>query len=917
VPRLSGAHHRAEILVELGRALWKAGEYARSMSRLRVALRFIPEDSAFRAEALNELAVCCLLRGEIDAAHDYLSRALPLAQGKDPQSEALILAHLSIVERKKGRYGRALELREKSDEIRRRLGLAILLVNSALERAILLKQLGRAAEALQVVDWAIEENRALGREQVNGAHLLTRGSLLEGQGEWTAAEEAYASGRDMTRAAGDAANQIIAHFLLGEISVKRQEWDRAAEEYELGRALAEKSGDARNRLVARRNEGFLLLERGDANAALPVLAAAAEAFASSPHDDWTAEVRTRLALAQVACGRLDDASTSLLDAERLLKSAPGGVVEAVHARAAAEVLLFAGKIDAALAEAKRSVSLARAASDVYESACALLLVGDLEERRGRQRPARAAFAEAREVFAACGLAGRLAAIDARLSRLVSADTEGAENFEAICRVMESVASIREPDLLLRSMLDNAIDHVNAERGFVVLYGLEGRDDLEIRAAREISPESATELARVSRRILAVAGQEARGISSERAIDDARFRDAPSVVTHNILSVICAPLRVSGRTLGFVYVDNRRRTRRFSQADVRFVEAFAVQTAFALERANEIRTLQSALRDNESDDVLVGKSPSMQRVHQLITRAAEVDPIPVHITGENGTGKELVATLIQKRSPRAPRPFIRVNCAAFSESLIESELFGHEKGAFTGAGFARAGIFERANGGTLLLDEIGEIPESVQLKLLRVLQELTLTRVGGQKEIQVDVRIISATNADLQGRVRAGTFRADLFYRLQGLQIQLPQLLERLRDIPDLVEHFLRRCERLYRKGTLAITPDALEMLRGYTWPGNVRQLDRELQQALALALARGSLIRRDDFSSTIVAWTGNPAPTGPKKSIREELERTEREALLTALRRARWVKAEAARHLHCSEGLIRKKIKKYGLRKES
>ncbi|MFN0150036.1 MAG: sigma 54-interacting transcriptional regulator [bacterium] len=917
VPKLSGARHRAEILIEFGRALWKSGDYARAVSRLRVALRFIPEASPYKAEALNELAVCCLLRGDLDGAHEYLSRALPIAQGKDPQCEALILAHLSIVERKKGRYARALELRDSSDEIRRRLGLSVLLVNSALERAILLKQLGRAPEALGVVEWAIEENRALGRAQLNGALLLTRGTLLEGQGDWTAAEQAYMNGRELTRSSGDTANEIVSHFLLGELSVKRQDWERAEEEYELGRVLAERIGDARNRLVAQRNSGFLLVERGNAGLAAPVLAEAAEAFAASPYDDWTIEVRARLAFAQLACGRPDDARASILDAERLLKSAPSGVVEAVLARAAAELLLFSGNMEPALAEAKRSVARAREASDTYESACALLLIGDLEERLGRQRRARAAFTEAREIFAACGIARRLDAIDERLSRLASIDAEGAENFEAICRVMGIVASIREPDLLLRTMLDNAIDHVNAERGFVVLYAVDGRDEFEIRAARDISPEFATELARVSRRVLAVAGQDAHGISSERAIDDARFRDAPSVIAHNILSVICAPLRVSGRTLGFVYVDNRRRTRRFSPADVRFLEAFAVQTAFALERANEIRALESALRDSGSQEALIGKSPAMQRVHQLIARAAEVDPIPVHITGENGTGKELVATLIQKGSPRMSRPFIRVNCAAFSESLIESELFGHEKGAFTGARFARAGIFERANGGTLLLDEIGEIPESVQLKLLRVLQELTLTRVGGQKEIHTDARIISATNADLQAKVRAGTFRADLFYRLQGLQIQLPPLRDRLGDIPDLVDHFLRRCERLFRKGTLSITPDALEMLQGYSWPGNVRQLDRELQQALALALARGNLIRRDDFSSTIVAWSGNPAPAGPKKSIREEIDRAERDVLLGALRRCGWVKAEAARHLHCSEGLIRKKIKKYGLRKEA
>jgi transcriptional regulator with GAF, ATPase, and Fis domain/Tfp pilus assembly protein PilF len=866
-----------------------------------------------RAIAWNEIAVCCFLRGDLDRSRDYLERALPLVRGKDPLYEALVLAHIAIVERKKGQYARALELREQSDEIRRRLGQSALLANSALERAILLKRLGRVSEALRLVEWAIDENQALGREQASGSLVLERGTLLECQGDFAGAAACYEEGARIVEANGDRSNLIVAHFMLGELAVRRRDWERAAAEYARGRAIAEVARDPGSLLVARRNEGFLLAERGETSAALALLGGVVEELMGEPQYEWAPEAMMRLAFVQIAAGQLQAARQTLAVAERILKTRPNALVESLHARASAELLARDGQVDLALTQAKRAVVLSREVSEVFESACALVLAANLEMRLGRHRRARSALLEAREIFATCGLRDREAEIEARIGSLGSGDAEGGENFEAICRVMETVAAIREPDRLLATMLDLAIDHVNAERGFVVLYGGGGREDLEIRAAREISSESAAELARVSRRILAMAGQESRGIISERAVEDARFRDAPSVVAHNVLSVICAPLRVTGRTLGFVYVDNRRRTSRFTPADAAFLEAFAAQTAFALERAHEIQSLETALRETRSEEILIGKSPAIQRVLQLIDSAAHVDHLPVHITGENGTGKELAATLIQKRGQRRDKPFIRVNCAAFSETLIESELFGHEKGAFTGAGFARAGIFERADGGTLFLDEIGEIPESVQLKLLRVLQEFTLTRVGGQKEIRVDVRIISATNADLERRIQTHAFRADLYYRLQGLQIQLPPLRERLSDVPDLVAHFLRGYERTYRKGPLSITPDAMDVLRAYPWPGNVRQLDRELHQALALALPRGNLIRREDFSSTILAGNAVPPRAPDRKSIREHVERAERDVLIDALTRTRWNRSRAAKLLHCSEALVRKKIRKYKL----
>ncbi len=232
--------------------------------------------------------------------------------------------------------------------------------------------------------------------------------------------------------------------------------------------------------------------------------------------------------------------------------------------------------------------------------------------------------------------------------------------------------------------------------------------------------------------------------------------------------------------------------------------------------------------------IVGNSPAMQEVFRLIQRVAN-SSATVLIQGESGTGKEMVARAIHRNSGRANRPFVAVSCAALPETLLENELFGHEKNAFTGATSQQPGRFELADKGTLFLDEIGDVPPGIQVKLLRVLQERAFERLGGTKTIRVDVRLIAATNRDLRKLVQEGRFREDLYYRLEVVQIYLPPLRERKEDIPLLVEHFLKRYNEENDRRIQGVTPEAMEMLMGYDWPGNVRQLENVIQRAVVLA----------------------------------------------------------------------------------
>ncbi|BBO68864.1 acetoacetate metabolism regulatory protein AtoC [Desulfosarcina alkanivorans] len=326
---------------------------------------------------------------------------------------------------------------------------------------------------------------------------------------------------------------------------------------------------------------------------------------------------------------------------------------------------------------------------------------------------------------------------------------------------------------------------------------------------------------------------------------------------------------------------------------------------------ENRRLKHQLAGGLQAPDIVGSSPAMVRLMETVAQVA-VSEATVMVTGESGTGKELVAAAIHHNSPRRDGPLVKVNCAAITDTLLESELFGHEKGAFTGADRRKEGRFVQADGGSLFLDEVGEMPVSMQVKLLRVIQERELTRVGGEETLSVDVRLVVATNRDLMKMVRAGTFREDLYYRLNVVELKTPPLRERREDIPLLATHFLARFAEKNRKVVDRFSPRAMDLLIRHPWPGNVRELMNTIERAVVLA--RSACLDRNDFAA-LEPNPGDGDPDTPPGAFAVDvpLEQIERDAIVNTLASAGGNKSEAARRLGITRKTLREKLKRYNL----
>jgi len=349
-------------------------------------------------------------------------------------------------------------------------------------------------------------------------------------------------------------------------------------------------------------------------------------------------------------------------------------------------------------------------------------------------------------------------------------------------------------------------------------------------------------------------------------------------------------------------------REYAREDVQFLLTFFSQIAghirHLIVHENEINHLREKVAEKTSHGKIIGQSDEMQSVYELIDLVAASDAT-VLITGENGTGKELVAQAIHRQSHRRKGPFIAANCSAYSPTLLESELFGHEKGAFTGAIKRKMGRIERAKGGTLFLDEIGDIAAATQVLLLRFLQDHSFERVGGEETLEADVRVLAATNRDLYREVEEGRFRDDLYYRLNVISIHLPPLRDRIEDIPLLAKHFLGKCTLKEGKAIHSFSSRAMQLLMDHDWPGNVRQLENAISHAVILA--QDSVVERRHLPQFLKHTPADP----PSTSLAEN----ERRLILGVLQESNWNKHEAARRLKISRSTLYSKIRRYSLRK--
>jgi len=383
------------------------------------------------------------------------------------------------------------------------------------------------------------------------------------------------------------------------------------------------------------------------------------------------------------------------------------------------------------------------------------------------------------------------------------------------------------------------------------------------------------------------------------------------------SFICVPIKLGREVVGALSADRPASAPEALQEDARILSVVASLIAQAVrlrQSAQEERKrlveenlrLQEELKDRFRPSNIIGNSKAMQEVYQLIAQVSKSDA-SVLLRGESGTGKELVAHAIHYASRRAARSFIKVNCAALPESVIESELFGHEKGAFTGAVAARKGRFELAHGGTLFLDEIGDLSPGVQIKLLRVLQEREFERVGGMETIKADVRLIAATNRDLETLIEKELFRQDLYYRLNVFPIHIPPLRERRTDILLLADYFAERYSSAGGKRVRRISTPAIDMLMAYHWPGNVRELENCIERAVLLS--DDEVIHGHHLPPTL--QTAEASGTTPRGTLRATLERVEKELIIEALKSARGNMAAAAEALGITERIMGLRVRKY------
>ena len=680
--------------------------------------------------------------------------------------------------------------------------------------------------------------------------------------------------------------------------------------------------------------GELALERGNFLEALEYAEISSERFLETSRKDY---VYRAYGIAATAAAKMGDVEVALEWAEK----ASEGTQQTSGMYTGILPLVYCG-IGVALSKAERIVEAEEAFEQAIECrreskgdhwARALLMIGEFYLDLDDVPKAQAHLEAAKQAFEEMEMSYFLEKQQVLLNQLsgykdgrgrdvasnseISVDTLSVERLLLLYDVSRELTTERDVKVLLDRTLGNLLAVYPAERVLVAIKN-ETPKSFVIDAVRHHNLESddAEELSRgITRRVI----ETNEPVLSVDAQADERLNRYQSVIDYNIRSVLCVPVfHLNEGVMGALYVDHRGIGNAFSEADQTFLQSFANLVGVALvnarmyeQLAEKAQYLQQEVERRYQLGDLFGQSDAMQTIYYLIERASQSD-IPVLVQGETGTGKELAARAIHYNSARKDQPFLSQNCAALSPELLQSELFGHKKGAFTGAIANHTGIFEAANGGTVFLDEIADASPQLQRSLLRVLQEGEVRRVGETEDRAVDVRIIAATNRDLKKEVENSSFREDLYYRLHVIQINMPPLRERMEDVPLLAEHLLIRAKEDANKSVGGLTVGAIKVLVSYNWPGNVRELENEIRRAVALA-EKNSEITLDLFSESI-GHTVSYIPIEYQGRLQDHVQEYEKRLIRDALDRYEGNITHTARKLGMTRAGLQKKINRLGLR---
>jgi Nif-specific regulatory protein len=486
----------------------------------------------------------------------------------------------------------------------------------------------------------------------------------------------------------------------------------------------------------------------------------------------------------------------------------------------------------------------------------------------------------------------------------------ARDLSALLKVATSINAIRGLDDLMQRLIELLFEVVPAQRGAILLTNNDSLDSSVVFGLHRLNGKD--KAVNVSRTIAQQVLRDGVALIANDPATQSTL-SSESLIQARTHSVMCVPLVMIDQKLGVVYLDTTIAGDHFNRDHLQLVTAIAGIAAVAIENARHFEWLQNEnerlLADVNIEHNMVGEGAAMQRVYHFISKVAPTDST-VLIAGESGTGKELAARAIHRNSKRVQKAFMAVNCAALTETLLESELFGHEKGAFTGAFSQKKGRLEIADGGTVFLDEIGESTPALQVKLLRVLQEREFERVGGTATIKVDLRVIAATNKNLEDAIESGEFRQDLYYRLNVVSLEMPALRERREDILLLASYFVDKYGTKCNRKLLGISPDARARLTAYDWPGNVRELENAIERAIVLGTT--DVILPEDLPEALLER--ETSATHATMGYHEAVTQTKKEIILKAIEEAKGNYTEAAKLLGVHPNYLHRLIRNLNLR---
>jgi Nif-specific regulatory protein len=906
--RLAGLGRQRALLVNtLAMMAFARGDWRRAGRLARWGLRgALASGDAFLPVVLrNTLAMARWKTGDFDGASDLYAENLAAAEElNDPWAQLTALNNLGIL-----RCGR-----------------------------------GDWVEARRLLARSLDMNRRLGAREGEALTRINLGEVEEILGDWRRARRHANRALALVEDAGDSPDRVGAHLLLASLARKSGETDEAAALLDAAKAESDAMDDRDLAVQVLLQRGLLEIDRGRLDRAADPLDQALAAASESGTGELLGRIllaRAELALARgdrEAAGRAARAARER--AEGLGDRLAQGRLLVIEARLAAE-----GEGDEANPPGQpeqverrfaAAVEALEAVKAPYELARALYAWG---LRTSRLEPALQRLERSLAIFDRLGAqpdAGRARGAIARVRahRRLDGGAGGGPGEATLYEVMRVLNSSLDQREVLDRTMDMALERLGAERGMIVLLDPLTRE-LEVAAARNLGQRDEAEHRKLSESVVRRVIEHNEPVLAVDAPADSRFAGAESIVASHILSILCVPLAIRDRLAGAIYVDHCESRHLFSQGDLDFLKAFADGSAVAIENARLFGQLEAAHQRLEAENrslrreilathhlgSLIGKSRAIEELKRTLERVAQSSST-VLIRGESGTGKGLVARTIHNVSPRRGGPFVHFNCAALPETLIESELFGHEKGAFTGATGRKPGRFELAHGGTIFLDEIGKVSRSIQAKLLRVVEDKEFERVGGTRTQRSDVRVIAATNLDLEEAIVRGEFREDLYYRLNIIPIVLPPLRERREDVPYLARHFVERIGRDLGQAPRELDPAVLEVFARHPWPGNVRELESAIHRALVLSPRR--TLGPDDFAwiaGTGAGLSGNgaaaaalAAPTELSEGAYQEvLDAFDRRLVERALEQSRGKIRETARLLGIARNTLKAKMKRYGL----